>query len=692
MQRQKNTAILKKTSISPTILHHSTGKFWLAALLLAVATIVVYAPVRHHEFIDFDDGLYVYDNKQVQEGLSFDAIQWAFSLVKENNTYWHPVAWLSHMLDCQLFGLNPGAHHLSNLFFHLLNVLLLFLALLRMTGALWNSAFVAALFALHPVNVDSVAWIAERKNLLSTTFWMLTMLTYAHYAARPSVLRYGGVTAVFTIGLMTKPMLVTLPCALLLLDFWPLGRFRWFRNGRNSSFAETSTPRLILEKIPLLALSFGAMALSFISLQKNSQILNEIVHPMGLRIANALVSYWHYLWKMVWPANLAVFYPFPKEIPLWQPVTAGIALIAATGLVIAYSRKKPYLATGWFWYLGTLTPVIGIIQGGLWPQIADRWAYVPYVGVFILIAWFAEDLAARQKWRRRILTASAIAILVVFSTLTTLQLKHWQTTESLFQHALHVTEQNFLAHLQIGHVLKNQKKPAEAIREYKKSLDIIPDYAKAHEALGDAYIALKSYEKAIFHYHKALLRAPAEIDLYYKIGNSYTNTGQYVQALHYYQDIITFAPDDPKAYNNMGAVELCLGNLENARQNFINAIAIQPDYAEAVYNLGLAASKAGNTDEAVVHFQRAVALNPNYGDAHNSLAQIFFEAGNLDQARVHFNHVARITPDDPTAHYNLGVISYSKGQAAEAARHFLQALKINPHYEKARTALQSLQP
>jgi len=702
-QRARKIYRMKSTNALFNCILSRPSTSWLVALVLVVATVLVYAPVRHHEFIDFDDGGYVYENEIVQKGLSADSIKWAFTLVNsDEKTYWHPVAWLSHMLDCQLFGLNPGAHHLSNLFYHLLNIMLLYLVLFRMTGAVWKSAFVAAMFAIHPVNVDSVAWIAERKNLLSTTFWMLTMLAYVYYAARPGLWRYLMMTVVFTLGLMAKPMLVTLPCALLLLDFWPLYRCKWSRErwldevalppSDFPAFHTASISRLILEKIPLLALSFTAMALSFISLEKNSQILNEIVQPMGLRIANALVSYAHYLWKMVWPANLAVFYPFPTEIPLWQPMAAGVALITATGLVIAYSRKKPYLATGWFWYVGTLTPVIGIIQGGLWPQIAERWAYVPFVGVFILLAWGVPDLAGRLRWNQRIVAILGLAVIGLFATLTTGQLKHWKNSKTLFQHTLNVTESNFMAHLHVGHFFFDQDDTAKAIENYRQAIEIMPNFNNAYEALGDTYVSLKDDEKAFFYYHKALLNSPSSVGVFYKIGNLYAQMGRYDQAVRYFKDIIAFSPDDPTGHNNLGAAYLYMGDSTAALQNLKKAIALQPDYPEAFYNLGLVASKIGDIGQAMAHFQKAVALNPDYGNAHSSLGKIFFQSGNMDQAMVHFRQAARITPDNATTHYNIGVILYMRGQMTEAARFFQNALEIDPGYDKAMTALKLVRP
>lgn len=671
---------------------------WAIGLFLIVITAAVYAPVRHHEFINFDDGGYVYENEHVQKGLTPDSIKWAFTLVKsDERSYWHPVTWLSHMLDCQLFGIDAGYHHISNLFYHLLNVLLLFLALFRMTGAAWRSAAVAALFALHPVNVDSVAWIAERKNLLSTTFWMLTLLAYIRYAARPSVWRYILIIIVFTLGLMAKPMLVTLPCALLLLDFWPLFRFKWFNecwldrealpDADHPSFHKTSVNRLVIEKIPLLLLSFGAIWLSFLSLQKNSQILNEVIQPIGLRVANALVSYLHYLWKMIWPANLAIFYPFPKEIPLWQPIAAAIALIGITALAIIYSKRKPYLATGWFWYLGTLTPVIGIIQGGLWPQIADRWAYIPFIGVFIAMAWAGWEFLSRSRAKAWAGAGISIFLLILLASLTTKQLTYWKTTDTLFRHTLNVTRDNYYAHVLVGKFFSAAGDHDKALRHFQKALDLQPVFDMAHESMGDTYVLQKKYDQAIFHYQKALFTSISDPLLLIKIGNAYTGMGNHHKAIQFYLESLSIDPDDPSAYSNLGAAYYFIGQLDAAAQNLKKAIELKPDYAEAYYNLGLLEIKAGNAQPATTYFKQAVKINPDYADAHNSLGKICFQSGDIAKALLHFREVTRISAKDASAYYNIGIILYTQHETSQAAQYFQKALEINPEYEKAKQAL-----
>ncbi|MBC2695325.1 MAG: hypothetical protein HF982_08645, partial [Desulfobacteraceae bacterium] len=339
----------------------------LICLFLVIATLAVYWQINYHEFINFDDSLYILQNKQVQKGLTSESISWAFSFT--DIAYWHPLTWLSHMLDCQIYGLIPGMHHRTNLILHIVNSILLFFVFQKMTGALWRSAFVATLFALHPLNVESVAWVAERKNVLSTFFWMLTMLAYVHYTTRPGLYRYLLTLLFLMLGLMAKPMLVTLPFVLLLLDYWPLERLR-----NQSPF------NLILEKIPFFAFSAVSVYISSLSVKYYGIVVSTELVPMQIRIANALVSYVKYIEKMIWPKNLAIFYPFPDTLPIWQILGAGLFLASISFLVFLNLRKKPYLCMGWLWFLGTLIPVIGLKQAGLWPAMADRWAYVPFVG------------------------------------------------------------------------------------------------------------------------------------------------------------------------------------------------------------------------------------------------------------------------------------------------------------------------
>jgi hypothetical protein len=388
----------------------------LISLLLICITLALYGQVLNHQFVYFDDTLYVTENRHIQEGLTLESVIWA--LTATDISYWQPMTLFSLVLDYEIFGLNPRGFHLTNLLLHTLNALFLFLVLRRMTGSLWQSAFVATLFAIHPLNVESVAWVVERKNVLSTFFWMLTMLSYVYYSERPSLSRYLLTLLLFALGLMAKPMLVTLPFVLLLLDYWPLGRLQLGDLGKNlepQSHRETQSGsqgslvfRLVLEKVPFFVFSMGSIYMSLWSVQSPGSVAtNTVMMSMSLRFTNALVSYVSYIGKMIWPRNLAVFYPPPEILPWWQAVAAAFFLILVSVLVLRQLRRRPYLLMGWLWYLGTLIPVIGLVQVGLWPALADRFVYVPLVGLFIIAAWGVPDLLGKWRHRKLIITVTA---------------------------------------------------------------------------------------------------------------------------------------------------------------------------------------------------------------------------------------------------------------------------------------------
>ena len=473
----------------------------LISLFIVVVTLTAYWQIRTYEFVSFDDELYVVDNDHVKNGFNLKGVIEAFAF--KEDTCWHPLTWLSHMLDCQLYGLNPGMHHTTNLILHILNSLLLFLVFKQMTGALWRSAFVAALFALHPINVESVAWVAERKNVLSTFFWMLTMLAYTNYSRRKGLWRYLLTLFMFLLGLMCKPMLVTLPFVLLLLDYWPLQRFTF-----TNLWEARTVFRLVIEKVPLVFLSILSFFISILSLQSHKIIVSVEFIPIMLRIENALISYVKYLGKIVWPQNLIFFYPYPKMIPSWYVLFAGLFLISITIVVIQAANKRPYLGVGWFWFIITLIPVSGLIQAGLWPAMADRWAYVPLIGIYIIIAWGVTDLIA--KWRYKgigIGIAGAICILSMM-ILSWLQVGYWRNSFTLYEHALGVDQNNSVAHYSLGTVLAKQGKSNEAMRHLSQSLRINPTYARAYNNLGAILFHKGKIKKAIVYFKKAVQLKP----------------------------------------------------------------------------------------------------------------------------------------------------------------------------------------
>ena len=501
----------------------------LICLFLILATLSVYWQVRDYAFVNFDDNAYIYENPYVRAGLTRESIAWAFTAAHSSN--WHPLTWLSHMLDVQLYGLNPGQHHLTNVLLHILNTLLLFFLLRRMTRALWPSSFVAALFALHPLHVESVAWVAERKDVLSTFFWVLTLHYYVRYVERPGRTAYLTTILLFIMGLMSKPMVVTLPFVLLLLDYWPLRRFSIsdcrfpaeeqeksktcprIRPGiKNLSSAQTGDQKTkIIEKFPFFALSAASSVVTFLVQQSAGATASMDIYPFYVRLANALVSYITYIVKMVYPYQLAVFYPHPGMRPWWEIAGASLLLISITVFVIRYAKSHPYLIVGWLWYMGTLVPVIGLVQVGL-QAMADRYTYIPLIGLFIMMAWGVPDLA--QKWRYGKLTmvTTAAVFVSLFTAASWLQTQHWANSVTLFQHSLEITQGSYKVHANLGNALARQGRLKEALKHYSQALRILPDMAaEVHNNIGAALIYNRKFKAAKPHIQEALRLAPGHV-------------------------------------------------------------------------------------------------------------------------------------------------------------------------------------
>lgn len=477
----------------------------LIYLLLAVSAFIVFFQVYSFDFINYDDPAYVYENPNIQSGITFETIKWAFSATRCSN--WHPLTWLSHSLDWQIFGFNPGGHHYTNLIFHIINTLLVFAVFKQMTRTVWPSAFVAALFGLHPLHVESVAWIAERKDLLSTFFWLLVIWAYARYAAKPKITGYLLVALFFIFGLMSKPMVATLPFILLLLDYWPLGRIEKFNRRR--------IYRLIGEKVPLFILSAVSGMITFFAQQGSGAVMELGTFPLKLRIGNAFVSYIEYIWKTVWPVRLAIFYPYPSSgISVLYIVISIAVLLAVTILVVRFGSKHRYLITGWFWYLITLLPVIGLIQVGR-QAMADRYSYISLTGLFIIVAWGAPELSGRWRYKKAILFISALLAISAMSVRTCFQLGYWRNSETLFRRTLEVTEDNYMAHFCIAGPLSEQGRFDEVIYHCSQAIRIEPNFvnaveglALAHNNLGEELYEQGKYDEAIEHFNKALQVKP----------------------------------------------------------------------------------------------------------------------------------------------------------------------------------------
>ncbi len=659
----------------------------LIGLLLIVATLGVFWQVRSHDFLNYDDDVYVSENSQVQEGFTRKSVIWAFTSGYASN--WHPLTWLSHMLDCQLFGLNPGGHHLTNLMLHLANTLLLFLLLNRMTSSLYRSALVAALFALHPLHVESVAWVAERKDVLSTLFWMLTMWTYLLYVEHPRLGRYLLTLVVFTLGLMAKPMLVTLPCVLLLLDYWPLDRLALrqpedsinsgAQKGLSSSPQRSFLLRLFWEKVPFFVLAAVSSAVTFLVQQSSGAVKSVESFPLSIRIANGLVSYVSYIYKMIWPQHLAVFYPHQgSSLPMWLAGAAGLLLLGISVAVMRAGRRHPYLAVGWLWYLGTLVPVIGLVQVGL-QEMADRYTYVPLIGLFIMIAWGIPELTRGWRYGRVVLRMAAGSLLAVLMVCTWMQLRHWRNNETLFKHALNTTANNFLAHDSLGNTLAQQGKIGEAIDHYSAALRIKPDYMNSHTNLGIALLQRGDVEQAITHFSAVLRYQSDSPEAHNNLGLAVARQGYVDRAIDHYFTAIRLKPDYPQAHNNLGNALASQGKFDQAISHYSEALRIKPEDAEAHSNLANVLASQGRFKEAIDHYSQALQIKPDNFEAHINLGVVLADQGKLDEAIDHYSEALRIRPDYANAHNDLAVALEKQGRIEEAVDHYYEALRIEPN-------------
>ncbi len=571
----------------------NSRRSFLVCMSLAVAVFAALWGVQNHDFVNFDDGKYVTENHYVQNGLTREGLVWGFTTT--HFSQWHPVTWLSHMLDCQLYGLNPGGHHVSNLLLHTANTLLLFLVLQGMTGRTWPSALVAALFGLHPLHVEPVAWVSGRKDVLSTFFWMLTMGFYLRYVRGPRLSRYFMVLISFVLGLMAKQMLVTLPFVLLLLDYWPLGRFE---PGQRAGETNPQTHRspdpdrqkppivvLVLEKVPLLVIAAVASIVAFLAQDRGGALESFEFLPLDVRLNNAVVSYVIYMGKTIWPLNLTVFYPHPgSTIPFWQVGTAGLLLVFISVSVIREYRKRPYLPVGWLWYLGTLVPVIQLVQIGD-HAMADRYTYIPLIGLFVMIAWGLADVVAKWPGTKIVVGTSAVGLVLCLSICSQLQARQWKDSVTLFEHALHVTAENHVAHTNLGVALAGQGELDRAIWHYSQAIIIEPDYVGARLNLASALAEQGKLQEAITHYSEALRTKPEYADAHYNMGNVLIRLGQPGKAIAHYTEALRIRPDDPETLNNLGIALSKQERLEDAAERFREALRIQPNFPEARHNL-----------------------------------------------------------------------------------------------------------
>jgi tetratricopeptide (TPR) repeat protein len=613
-----------------------------------VLTWTVFGQTLRHDFVNYDDPRYAYQNARIISGLNIAGIGWAFTHIHAEN--WHPLTTITHMLDCQLYGLRAGGHHFTNVLLHTVAVVLLFLGLQQMTGALWRSAFVAALFAIHPLHVESVAWVAERKDVLSGVFFMLTMIAYVHYARAPSIWRYLTVLLVFALGLMSKPMLVTLPFVLLLLDYWPLRRI----TAQPSNIGRRLLT-LLAEKIPLLVLSAGSCLITFVVQKRAIGAIPPL--PFTWRMQNALASYVIYVWKALWPTRLAVFYPhLNNTLPIWEVGLAIVFLLAITVAVIVCRRQRPYLFTGWFWYLGMLIPVIGFVQVGE-QGYADRYTYLPHIGLFILAVWLAAELTAVRRSRSRIAVITALAIIVGLAWTAFIQTSYWRNSETLWTHALAVTSDNDFAHNNLGYLCVDRDELDKAISHFENALEIRSGKSDSHYSVASAFVQMN-------------------------LADALARKGQSDEAMVHYEEAIRLQPNYADAYYNRGNLLFAQGRIDEAIGDWEKTLQIQPNDADAHTCLGNALLRQGSLKEAIAQYEKASALAPNDPHSRNNIAWVLgtsSEASIRDGAKaVEFAQqaVGLSGGRDPKFIRTLAAAYAESGRFSEAITAVKQAIMI----------------
>ena len=659
--------------------------------LLAVLTFVTFAPAFKADFVDYDDSDYVTANSHVQAGLSWDSVKWAFTASHASN--WHPLTWLSHMLDWQLYGANPWGHHLTSVILHSANATILFLVLVRLIGGRWRSLVVAALFALHPLRVESVAWISERKDVLSALFALLTLWAYALYVWKSEIgsqkpgtslpdfnLRpltsgfYWLALLFFTLGLMSKPMVVTLPFVLLLLDYWPLRRLtRLTLNARPAPMV-----RLVCEKLPFLALSAACSVITLQVQQLGGAFTTLTRLSLGARVENALVAYARYLHKTIWPVDLAILYPHPGHWPTVQVLGAAILVLGISAGVILSRHRWPAGFVGWFWFIGMLMPVIGLVQVGA-QAMADRYTYLPLIGLFLLVTWSVPDWRSRYPWQTILVTTGVIIVLAACVIATRAQLRYWQNRVALFERALAVTPPNVVALYELGAALEKANRNEEAILRYRQALQLAPEHAVANYNLGNALSKERQYAEAVNHYERAIQSSPKATEMHNNLANALAEIGQLDEAVRHYQIALEGKPGDAVAHNNLANVLMKLGRSNDAIAHYEAALRERPNYAEACNNLGTALVSLGRTAEALRHFHKALSSQPeNTGFQQNLTRALRRLDDSPGEAARYFAEAVRLSPQDGQAHYGLALAKLDAGEEDEALAHLQQALALEP--------------
>jgi len=648
---------------------------------LCVSILSVYWQVRAFDFISFDDYMYVRDNPIVRQGLTLEGIKWAATTMYAGN--WHPLTWLSHMIDIEIFGLNSGMYHIMNVFIHMANTLLLFYCLRRMTGSIWKSAVVASIFGLHPLHVESVAWISERKDVLSTFFWMITMLCYTRYIERHTAMSYIAVAVSYLLGLMAKPMLVTLPFVLLLLDFWPLKRPELIMSdGKGVSAAKDMTQgirwsgmlKLIREKIPLLLIA-GVASVTTIFAQKGSGAISNLeIIPLHIRLQNAIISYIIYIENIVWPSHLAVFYPFPKMIALPRVIISAAILIALTLLFVVNISRFPYLIVGWLWYIGTLVPVIGVIQVGS-QSMADRYTYVPLIGISVMIAWGLPQLIGKWRSGRYILSGILCLIIPLLIWSAWVNAGYWKDNVTLFSHAIDVTRDNYLAHNSLGVALCDRGDFDAGINHYIEALRIYPEHIQALNNLGATLVKEREYGKSIEHFKKAIQLDPYFVNAHYNLGVALYSLGKVDEAIKEYQEVLQLNPQHSGAFQNIQIALAKQRKISDAIIQLNDALKTEPRNYMIHCRLAELYQSKGETKEAIGHYENALSINPGTDGVLHALAVLYGENGEYGKALLTLQKMVKLNPNDSDVYYNIACIYSKQGRVDNALKWLSEAVK-----------------
>jgi tetratricopeptide (TPR) repeat protein len=641
-------------------------KVVLGCAALGLLTIGVYVRVLGSDFVNYDDPVYVTDNKQLQKGLTWENVRWAFTSRYASN--WHPLTWLSLMADYEMFGLKPAGYHAVNLAFHVANTLLLFLVLLGLTSRFWESIFAAAVFGLHPLHVESVAWIAERKDVLSGLFWLLTMWAYAGYVRRGGARRYAAALVLFALGLMAKPMLVTLPLVMLLFDWWPFRR----RFGRKT----------LLERLPFVVMAVISSVITLMVQQEWGSVVALERLSVGVRICNALVSYVAYIIQTILPTGLAVYYPHPETFVIWEVAGSVLLLAALTTVVLFLARGRGFLAVGWLWYLGTLVPVIGLVQVGSQSR-ADRYMYIPMVGLLIMAVWgIGEVVRSRGAWKLAAAVCGVIFI-AAFAVGTWVQTGYWKDSRTLWTRALSITEDNCVAHLNFGNVLLKEGKKEEAEGHYRKAVEIYGDYTEGHFNLGLALELEKEYDEAIKEFQTALRLNGRHWKARFHLANALSAKGKIDEALVEYQKAIELRPDDIEVLNNFGLALVQKGRIKDAIGYYQKALSIDENSAEVLNNLGNALVKDKRFDEAVEMFEKTLRLKPDFKEGYYNLANTLRQMDKAAEAEPYYRKAIELNPEDIDSQYGLGLVLMAQNKHKDAAPYFQKCIEQDKNFAQA---------